>query len=960
LKKRPLFFLALSAALVSLPALGRGEAETASPGGPPEPFFESSYKRYLDKHGYRPGIRLAAGEITLDTANFTISGGMDAYPAAGGGTHTGDSGLITWPFFVPQAGFYHLEVSYLPEKGANSSIKRVIMLDGEILHDGLRQAAFNRTYRDGQGRIEVKNRNEIRPKAEEIFTETRVFVGDSQKRSLEPYLFYLSPGGHTLAFESIKEPVIIRGLRFAAAAEPPSYADYAAASAAFARPYAGERLVFQAERAGENTDGPRKSSPSITVKNNAFDPALEPFHPYRIVYNTIGGDTWKYPGEVIEWEIAVPEEGLYRIALKGRQSVNRGITSYRSLKINGQTPFAEAQYLDFAYSPVMKNYVPGGDEPYLFYFKQGRNTLSLETVLGGFGGPYAEVSESVMILNGLYRRIIQITGTVPDMFIDYEVSRKVPGYTELLESEGARLARAVEALNRITVEKGANTNMIERFVEQIKRLSRRPDNITQELGQFKSNISVLAAWLTTVSEMPLELDSFSLLAADGLPGPARAGIARRLLNNTVRFFSTFFVNASAVDAAGPVKSGRGTLKVWIPSGRDQAQVLRGLIDERFIPEQGIAVNLELVSIDVVMPSTLAGVGPDVALNLDQTRLMDFALRNALVDLSSLPGFERERAKFYPSALEGISFQGKTCGLPETQSFLILFYRRDILESLGLRPPKTWDELREMIPVFHMNNYDVYMPHPGPFASMIVQKGGDYYLGTGSDYGIASGMLEEPAMLAFKELTDFFTAYKLPVAMDFSNRFRTGEVPLGIADYTEYCRLELFAPEIRGLWSFAPLPGTLRKNGTIDNRVVTGTTQTVILKAAEKRGLLDEAWAFTRWWLETGVQAEYANGIEAILGSSARYAAANPDVLVQLPWSAGDAAKLLEQFAATKGIPPVPGNYMTSRMVDYAFNNVVAGRANARESLYLNTRDINEELSKKRREFGFSYINYGGR
>ncbi|GHU75657.1 hypothetical protein FACS189461_2280 [Spirochaetia bacterium] len=78
------------------------------------------------------------------------------------------------------------------------------------------------------------------------------------------------------------------------------------------------------------------------------------------------------------------------------------------------------------------------------------------------------------------------------------------------------------------------------------------------------------------------------------------------------------------------------------------------------------------------------------------------------------------------------------------------------------------------------------------------------------------------------------------------------------------------------------------------------------------------------------------------------------MLVQLPWSASDARKLLEQFNATKGIPPVPGNYMTSRMVDYAFNNVVAGKANARETLFLNTRDINEELTKKRREFGLSW------
>jgi hypothetical protein len=131
-----------------------------------------------------------------------------------------------------------------------------------------------------------------------------------------------------------------------------------------------------------------------------------------------------------------------------------------------------------------------------------------------------------------------------------------------------------------------------------------------------------------------------------------------------------------------------------------------------------------------------------------------------------------------------------------------------------------------------------------------------------------------------------------------------------------------------------------------------------LSAAEKRGLLDKSWAFVRWWVSTDIQAEFANGIEAILGTSARYATADKDVLVQLPWAAADANKLLEQFASTRAFPQVPGHYMTNRMIDYAFKAVVAGQANARESLYLNTKDINTELTKKRKEFNLSYFDGG--
>jgi ABC-type glycerol-3-phosphate transport system substrate-binding protein len=158
-----------------------------------------------------------------------------------------------------------------------------------------------------------------------------------------------------------------------------------------------------------------------------------------------------------------------------------------------------------------------------------------------------------------------------------------------------------------------------------------------------------------------------------------------------------------------------------------------------------------------------------------------------------------------------------------------------------------------------------------------------------------------------------------------------------------------------LWSFSPFPGVEKSDGTIDNRVVPTTSQTSILAEAKRRGRLDEAWKFVRWWMSTEVQTEYGQGIEAALGTSARYATANPDVLLQLPWAAADAKKLLEQFKEGVGIPVVPGNYMTTRMVDYAFNNVVTGSANARETLFLNVQDINSELTKKRKEFGFSYM-----
>ena len=51
------------------------------------------------------------------------------------------------------------------------------------------------------------------------------------------------------------------------------------------------------------------------------------------------------------------------------------------------------------------------------------------------------------------------------------------------------------------------------------------------------------------------------------------------------------------------------------------------------------------------------------------------------------------------------------------------------------------------------------------------------------------------------------------------------------------------------------------------------------------------------------------------------------------------------------IPEVPGGYMTGRHLDNAFRLVYNETTNARETLYDYVQVINDEITKKRREFG---------
>ena len=87
-------------------------------------------------------------------------------------------------------------------------------------------------------------------------------------------------------------------------------------------------------------------------------------------------------------------------------------------------------------------------------------------------------------------------------------------------------------------------------------------------------------------------------------------------------------------AASPQK-----IRVWIGLGRDQAQILKQMIEDSFTPETGIYVDLELITFmdQLLVPRPLLATSPDVAIGAAN---MDMAFRGAVADLTPVPRFPR--------------------------------------------------------------------------------------------------------------------------------------------------------------------------------------------------------------------------------------------------------------------------------------------------------------------------------
>ena len=970
----------------------------------PNATLEATYQAYLSSHNYSG--ELSTAQIDLDLTTFTAENGSNAQMTTvteiiakeDGATETvdveavdtGDTGMVTWAFTAEEAGFYNIRISYQALPGTRSDIQRRVLLDGEVPYSAMSQIVFKRIWQDKP--IGLKNDNEIRPDVTEIFETQTVYLEDYDRRSGAPLLVYLSQGEHTLSLDVSKEPLAVTAITFCAAPETADYDEVLPQWKESTAMYKGDPIIAQAERS-KNTNGVkttelrtenntlsiRKSSPSITIQKNYSDAALEPYHAWHILFPTIGASSWALPGDSITWEVEVPEDGLYVLTFKGRQT-SRGVTSYRRLLVNGEVPYAEAEVIGFDYSGTMQNYTFADKDGNPFYIRlnKGSNTITLECVLGSVGGVLSQVEQSLRNLNALYLGTIQITGQVPSQFIDYEIATKIPNFVKTMTAESHRLYSLVDQIVAITGEKGENTAMLEKMAIQAEGLAKKPDQIIEELSQLKNNIAALGTWINNVSTMPLELDAL-IISSDikSLP-ESNEGFFQGIWADAQRFAATFFNSTSSVVASDSGDNATREITVWMASaGREQAQIIQNMIDETFTPNSDIRVKLQLIPMDVVLRAALAGNGPDVVIGLGQTTAQDFAMRGATVDLSKLKGYDEYVKRYSPGVLRATTYNGGAYGIPEQVSFQMLFYRQDVLDELGIeKVPTTWTEVMELIPVLNRDNYEFYMPSTrvgtglNLFQSMVYQKGGEIYKGVegpNGTYGYASALAErkgdsDPAMEAFKWYTDLFTVHGLQVQADFNNRFRTGEMPMGVTDYTTYCTLEIFAPEIKGLWSFAPLPGTplldengdpvLDENGevVVDRRYVADTVQTVIMKGADDK---DAAWEFVQWWNETAQQTSYAMTLEAIMGAAARYPAADPNVIANLPWSNQERDQLLKQYDALLSMPAVPGYYMNTRMISYAFEDVISDLANPRETLYLNIRDIDKELLKKREEFGLS-------
>lgn len=911
--------------------------------------------------------------------------------------YTPEAGTVSWKFTAPQTGFYEIVIVYKPVESTNTaSIERELSIDGKIPYKEAYYLEMTRHFIDnynpdakredgGQGFDLDINGNEKKPLKEEIFVWKEYAASDSSGYIVEPLQFAIEQGEHTIELSSTMNELMIAEIIIRAPKQIPSYEEYLSANGNKDASKDAASIKVQAELTSGTSDV------TIYALNDRTSSINEPQDASKALLNTTGGSKYQNIGQWIEWTIPgsqITESGYYYIVPRFKQEVRAGLYVSRRLYINGEVPFKEASYLRFQYSDDWQcTPLNDGETNFKFYFEAGKDyTIKLEVVYGSMADILRRCEASLNAMNDIYNSILKITGPTPDEYSYYGFAERIYDTIIEMRTQEAELFKVIMEFKEILGGKSASDiATLEKVVYILDKMGSSESNIAKNLENLKVNSGTLGTWIMNTKLQPLTLDYILIQPIEEELPKAKSGFWNSLVFEVQSFFASFFTDYNSLGATEDLSNDAEAVEVWIATSRDEAQVMREMIDNYC----DVKVNLKLVAAGTLLPATLAGDGPDISLATGQADVINYAIRSAIEPLSQFEDYHEVTAqRFNPETLVGLRLENPDnpgtydyYGMPERLGFSMLFYRKDIFIELGIDIPETWDDLYEIVPVLQVNYRDVGFPTSYAGLQMLMyQRDEDIYTdldGNGVLDGMQINIDSNTSLECFEELCQLFQLFKFPRVYDLATYFRMGEMPIAVADYLTYNQFSIYATEIKGLWEFAPLPGTIQRdddgnvildedgNPVINYNAPCSVSSVILMKDKSGRSeeLNQNCWEFIKWWTGSFAQSEYATQYEALIGMAAKYNTANTEALQNMPWTTSEKAALQEQFQNLKGTPEFPGGYIITRYVDFAFLNCYNNNADPVDSLLDQIQYINNELSRKRKEFGLityeDYIENGG-
>ena len=864
-------------------------------------------------------------------------------------------GSVSWTVNIPETGVYNIKMIYEALESNTNDVEFSLLIDGESPYATASRITLSKRWINESEIKQDSRQNDIRPGQISTPCWQETPLEDIDGLFNEPLEFYMEAGEHTITFESEKAEFAVKSFTFYQYEAP---AAYTAPSDSDLTQAQGQKITLEGETAAYKSS--RTLYPTAD-KSSYLTSSANGSSPTKTRYNTIGSGSWTQSTQTVTWEFNVDKAGYYKIGIRGRQDQMRGMYSNRRLYVNGEVPCLEANQIKFYYDTDWSITTPkseNGDDLY-FYLQAGTNTISLEAVPGEIGEIMGDLDELVYNINSYYRQIRQITGPDPDEYNNYMIDTAIPSIVPDFKEYAKTLRDKKAEIEKLSGSGGTEAETLEKMAIVLDKCIKKPDLIPEMMSQIKDNITSVSSFVNQYREQPLEVDMIEVATSDQDFTSCDKSFFGSLGFGFKGFIGSFFEDYNALS-----DEDENAMECWVMLGRDNAEALQQLISSEYNPTAKTKINLKLVQGGIV-EATFAGKGPDLALFMGGDFPIQLAARGVLTDLTTFSDFDEVKSRFADDATVLYQYNGGTYGLPCDQTFPMLFYRSDILSEYGIDPAtdlNTWDGLLNCLPTLQRNYLEVGLilpvmtstggttqvsaiTEPGnTFAMLLLQQGLNYY----NEEQTKTTFDTQEAVNAFDTWTKFYTTYSFQQTYDAFTRFRTGDMPVVIQNYTFYNQLSVAAPEIKGCWGFQPVPGTVQEDGTINHAANSnGSGAIIFTKAADQEG----AWDFIKWFTSTDAQVKYGNNIESILGTMGRYATANEEALQQLSWTTSEVNLLLDQLNSQVEIPIIPASYGVTRNVMNAFRAVVNDYDNARDTLFWYNKDINDEITRKLEDLG---------
>lgn len=925
----------------------------------------------------------ASGTIKADPS--AIYFGRD--DAGDGSSNAIDEITFIYKPDVPETALYSMDVEYfLPENRSNNTLVR-LSVDNKYPFKEAASIELKRVYGFFDKKSLDFGGNEIRNQQQELFMWQTTTLQNPEGLYRNPYRFLINASSlasadkpRTISLTFGREPVIIKTITLKAPLKSLTYEEYKVRNS-----FSESAIVKDGLTKVEFEVPDTKNTISIRSEWDG-DYASSPAS-YKVTrYNYFGGDRWANGGDGASWIFNVEKDGWYQIGFRYQNTLT-DIAVYAEINIDGEIPFEQMEEYCFPYTDgwAGSSLIDENQQPYYFYLTKGTHTITIISKVGPLRKAIQSLKESMDSISKLISMVVNITGATRSSTGGYSVDKNrdwdLDKYIMGIEEEIAnyrdtfeRIFNEIKAANGDVIPYyGSSVAVAKALFERLARGTEGLEDIPASLNEISNALSSLSTTLQNITEQPIAIDYMVIHGGEFNYDKCRSNGFQSFYVGAIKFGDSWVKDYSVVGAReDPSKNQTEEIEVYIGRGREYVEMLRALIAEDFTPvkrtvtvngvteEKYIRVNVNMVQNveGLVMLRYVTKTAPDVAISVGNRSPVEYAARGALVAYNDLDGdgVEDENTDFYtyfdenflPGNYTLSRYRGMYYTVPETQNWVALFYRTDIMEELGIEnPPDTWEEVYEILPRLQEKSMDFcYNYGVGNMYPFLYQNGASVY----DVDGLHSNLDSAEAYDAFYEYANLYNKYNIPYASNFYMKFKLGDMPIGVADMGLYCQLKYSAPEINGKWAMSPVPGHLKEDGTVDRSMGGSGTTCILIRNEGDRNHAAEGWEFIKWWMSEEIQVKYAQEVEATFGVASRWNTANKLAINNMAYSDDELEVINEQWKYFTEYPVVLGGYYTDRYLLTALNQSVLQGDNIRIALEDAVREINKEMKRKQKEF----------